>query len=65
MSPEQAEGRPVDPRSDVFSLGILFYEMATGRRPFQGATAISVISAILKDTPRRITHFNPRLPGDM
>ncbi len=65
MSPEQAEGRPVDPRSDVFSLGILFYEMATGRRPFQGATAISVISAILKDTPKRITHFNPRLPGDM
>ena len=51
MSPEQADGRPVDQRSDLFSLGIILYEMATGRRPFSGDTSISIISSIVKDTP--------------
>jgi dienelactone hydrolase len=51
MSPEQLEGRPADPRSDVFSLGILLYEMATGRRPFAGDTTISVLTSILRDAP--------------
>src|SRR5262249_44521774 len=46
MSQEQAEGKPVDPRSDIFSLGIILHEMATGSRPFQGDTNVSIISSI-------------------
>ncbi len=65
MSPEQAEGRPVDSRSDVFSLGILLYEMATGQRPFKGATQVSLLSAILKDTPPPITELRGDLPADL
>ena len=65
MSPEQAEGKPVDSRSDLFSLGVMVYEMATGQRPFTGDTNISVISSIVKDTPRPITELNPSLPRDL
>ena len=64
MSPEQAEGKPVDPRSDIFSLGIILHEMATGERPFQGDTNVSVISSIIKDTPKPVTDINPALPAD-
>ena len=62
MSPEQAEGKPVDPRSDVFSLGTILYEMATGERPFRGDTGMSTIGAILKDQPDSVTELNPSLP---
>ncbi len=51
MSPEQAEGRPVDHRSDIFSLGVVLYELASGRRPFVGDTVFSLISSIIKDPP--------------
>ena len=51
MSPEQAEGKAVDPRSDIFSLGTMLYQMATGERPFQGDTSMSTIGSILKDDP--------------
>jgi Tol biopolymer transport system component len=62
MSPEQAEGKAVDPRSDVFSLGTLLYEMASGIRPFKGDTNISTIGAILKDEPVSVTELKPALP---
>ena len=62
MSPEQAEGKPVDERSDLFSLGIIYYEMVTGERPFKGDTSLSVLSSILKDTPRSVTELNQSLP---
>jgi Tol biopolymer transport system component len=65
MSPEQAEGKPVDPRSDIFSYGIMLHEMATGDRPFKGDTNVSIISAILKDTPSAITDLNPALPSEL
>jgi len=65
MSPEQAEGKTLDSRSDIFSLGIVLYEMATGERPFQGETTASVLSSILKDTPRSVTEINPALPSNL
>jgi serine/threonine protein kinase/Tol biopolymer transport system component len=64
MSPEQAEGRAVDGRSDLFSLGVVLYEIATGQQPFAGETSLSILSSILKDTPRSVTEINPALPAD-
>ena len=65
MSPEQAEAKPVDHRSDIFSLGVMLYELATGERPFRGDTSISVISSIVKDSPRAITELNQTQPRDL
>ncbi len=62
MSPEQLEGKDLDSRSDIFSLGILLYELATGARPFQGDTSVSLISAIVKDTPPSIDTVRAELP---
>jgi Tol biopolymer transport system component len=62
MSPEQAEGRPVDQRSDIFSLGVMLYEMACGRRPFAGDTAFSLISSIIKDTPLPLSEVRRDIP---
>ena len=65
MSPEQAEGKAIDARSDVFSLGVTLYQMATGRRPFAGETSLSTLTAILRDTPAPINDVNPALPADL
>jgi TolB-like protein/Tfp pilus assembly protein PilF len=62
MSPEQLEAKPVDPRSDVFSLGAVLYEMATGRRPFDGDSPIQIATAIMRDDPRSIRESRTDLP---
>jgi TolB-like protein/tetratricopeptide (TPR) repeat protein len=62
MSPEQVEGRRLDPRSDLFSLGVIFYELLTGDRPFQGASAVSVMSAILRDRPVEVSRKRAGIP---
>ena len=62
MSPEQAEGKKVDARSDIFSLGIVFYEMLTGQRPFVGDSATAILSSILSHTPRPLNELKPTLP---
>jgi len=65
MSPEQVSGRAVDHRTDIFSLGIILYEMASGRRPFQGNSSAELISSILRDTPPAVTGLRADLPRDL
>ncbi|MCG6924023.1 MAG: protein kinase [Acidobacteria bacterium] len=62
MSPEQLEGRSLDHRTDIFSLGVILYKMATGQRPFQGLSSPSVMSAILRDTPKSVSDVRDELP---
>jgi Tol biopolymer transport system component/predicted Ser/Thr protein kinase len=60
MSPEQAQGKPVDARSDIFSFGSLLYEMVTGRRAFHGDTKISTLAAIINQEPASLAAETPR-----
>jgi Tol biopolymer transport system component len=62
MSPEQVEGRDLDGRSDIFSLGAVLYEMVTGQRAFEGKSRLSVASAILEKEPAHITTIKPLAP---
>ena len=59
MSPEQAQGLHVDQRSDIFSLGVVLYEMVAGRAPFEGKTTSDLIAAILKEEPLSLTQYLP------
>jgi Tol biopolymer transport system component/predicted Ser/Thr protein kinase len=64
MSPEQAEGKKVDARSDIFSLGSVLYEMVTGQKAFQGTSKISTLSAILHQEPKAVSGIMPTIPTD-
>ena len=65
MSPEQVQGRAVDHRTDIFSLGIILYEMATGQRPFRGHSSAELISSILRDTPPSVVQLRADLPEEL
>ncbi len=62
MSPEQVEGRPLDPRSDIYSLGVTAYQLLSGEPPFRGETALSIALQHLKAQPQRLENVRPDLP---
>jgi eukaryotic-like serine/threonine-protein kinase len=65
MSPEQARGKVVDARSDIFSLGAVIYELVTGQKPFDGETASDILAAILKSEPAPLSDFVSDLPPEL
>jgi serine/threonine protein kinase/tetratricopeptide (TPR) repeat protein len=65
MSPEQVRGRPVDFRSDLFSLGVVLYEMLTARLPFEGSTITEVIDGVINHEPPALARFNYNIPAEL
>ena len=65
MAPEQVEGKEADERSDIFSFGVVFYEMITGQRPFNGDTQAAVLAALLKDQPPPMSQRQPAVPRQL
>jgi serine/threonine protein kinase/Flp pilus assembly protein TadD len=62
MSPEQLSGKPADQRADVFALGVVLYEIVSGKRPFHGESSIELVSSILKDSPPPVSEGRAELP---
>lgn len=65
MSPEQLQAKPVDARSDLFSLGAVFYEMATGLQAYRGDSVATIVAEILRGEPRSVRTLNPEIPGEL
>ena len=65
MSPEQASGKRVDTRTDIFAFGVILYQMLAGRRPFEGEGGIDTITSILRDEPRPLHEFVPGMPREL
>ncbi|MFL6351855.1 MAG: protein kinase domain-containing protein [Bryobacteraceae bacterium] len=65
MSPEQACGEDLDARTDLFSLGVVLYEMATGKLPFQGSSTATIVASLLRDSPLPVVQLNPELPAEL
>ena len=65
MSPEQAQGKKVDARSDIFSFGVVMYEMLTGTKAFPGDSAITTLTAILRDDVKPIAELVPDVPPEV
>lgn len=65
MSPEQARGKPTDARSDVFSFGVVLYELLTGKVPFHGETMTDTLSSIISSEPQPLTSLAPHLPREL
>ena len=65
VSPEQIAGRVIDHRTDIFSLGVMLYEMTSGRRPFEGESSAELASAILRDTPRALNQLRADVPEEL
>lgn len=65
MSPEQIEAKPLDQRTDIFSFGVVMYEMATGGRPFRGDTKPGLMSSIMREHPRPVSELRRDLPADL
>ncbi|MBZ5571609.1 MAG: protein kinase [Acidobacteriia bacterium] len=65
MAPEQARGEDLDPRSDIFSFGVVLYEMATGKKPFRGTNVVTTLDAMLHQKPASPLALNPGLPAEL